>query len=165
MTVQENITYPLRLRGYTPQECEEKLSKLLAACPFPLPMQNYPYTLSGGKQQLTNILRAVITEPTFLLLDESFSSVDYLTRQHLYQFVQELFLSHNMGIIMVSHDIDELLLLSDDILLMPYNAGETPKPLNVTATRPRIIDRTSTKEFVNLKKSILPKYTCSLPFV
>jgi molybdate transport system ATP-binding protein len=83
--------------------CEHLLSKPIA-------------TLSGGEAQRVAIARALINGPHILLLDESFSAIDAVTRRHIYTFLRQLCAASQLKCFMVSHDIDELLLLSDEMI-------------------------------------------------
>ena len=83
--------------------CEHLLSKPIA-------------TLSGGEAQRVAIARALVNGPHILLLDESFSAIDAVTRRHIYTFLRQLCAASQLKCFMVSHDIDELLLLSDEMI-------------------------------------------------
>ncbi len=125
MTVEENIGYPLYLQGYNKHIIKARITELIKVCNIEIDRAAFPYMLSGGKQQLTNILRSIITEPDFLLLDEPFWSLDYTTKEDLYSTIQHIFLKKNIGIILVSHDIDELIRLSQKIIIL------NDKPLSI----------------------------------
>ncbi len=73
----ENIHYPLKVLGVDKKERDRRVEKLLADFDVPFELDGYPYTLSGGQQQTVSILRALVTEPEVLFLDEPFSALDY----------------------------------------------------------------------------------------
>ncbi len=81
-------------------------------------MHNYPYEISGGMKQRVGIARALATEPRVLLLDEPFGALDALTRSSLQDELVRIVEATRSTVVMVTHDIDEALLLSDRIVMM-----------------------------------------------
>ena len=73
----DNIHYPLEVEGVERNERRRRVEKLLADFDVPFDLNAYPYTLSGGQQQTVSILRALVTDPEVLFLDEPFSALDY----------------------------------------------------------------------------------------
>lgn len=114
-TVYDNIRYPLHLQWATSKEQEQKVNLLLQACPLEIPLNHYPYQLSWWQQQLINIMRSLILSPDFLLLDEPFSSLDHVIKEQLHNYLHKIFENKQLGIIMVSHDLQEAKKLSNII--------------------------------------------------
>ena len=75
-------------------------------------------SLSGGEQQRVAIARALMSDPTILVLDEPFASVDYASREGLYQVIRHLQQDHKMTVLLVSHDVESVLPLSDQVLCL-----------------------------------------------
>ena len=75
-------------------------------------------SLSGGEQQRVAIARALLGEPTVLVLDEPFASVDYASREGLYAFIRHLQQDHAMTVLLVSHDVESVLPISDRVLCL-----------------------------------------------
>lgn len=96
-----------------------------------------PRQLSGGQAQRVAIARALYTQPRLLLLDEPFSALDAFTRQHLQDLVLALARSHQMAILLVSHDVDEALRLADRVLVMEARPGRIAREIPVPLPRPR----------------------------
>jgi sulfonate transport system ATP-binding protein len=78
----------------------------------------WPLQLSGGQAQRVSLARALVSNPSLLLLDEPFSALDALTRIEVHQLVIELWRRHAMAILLVTHDVDEALALADRVVLM-----------------------------------------------
>jgi sulfonate transport system ATP-binding protein len=110
----------------------------------------WPLTLSGGEAQRVSLARALVREPGLLLLDEPFGSLDALTRISMHQLVLTLWARHQPGVLLVTHDVDEALLLADRVLVLHDGriAYETPIPL------PRPRDR-GHPQLTDLRASLL----------
>lgn len=110
----------------------------------------WPLTLSGGEAQRAGLARALVREPKFLLLDEPFASIDALTRLRMHDLIIDLWKLHGPSILLVTHDVDEALLLADRALVM--DGGRIAAEVRTGAGRPR--DPTSTR-FVQQRRELL----------
>jgi ABC-type nitrate/sulfonate/bicarbonate transport system ATPase subunit len=117
----------------------------------------YPRELSAGMQQRVGIARAFALEPRLLLLDEPFSLLDALTRMELQDELMRLWEAARRTVIMVTHDVDEALLLADRVVLMTSGPAATVgKILDVTFPRPRRRDELVTNpEYFWLRDAVL----------
>jgi sulfonate transport system ATP-binding protein len=95
----------------------------------------WPLTLSGGEAQRASLARALVRDPDLLLLDEPFSALDALTRITIHRLVLDLWTLHRPGILLVTHDVDEALLLADRILVL--GDGSIAHESSVRLPRPR----------------------------
>jgi sulfonate transport system ATP-binding protein len=95
----------------------------------------WPLTLSGGEAQRAGLARALVREPELLLLDEPFASLDALTRLRMQGLVAALWARHRPAVLLVTHDVDEALLLADRIVLL--DRGRIGLEVPVTEPRPR----------------------------
>ncbi|MFC5746732.1 ABC transporter ATP-binding protein [Actinomadura rugatobispora] len=95
----------------------------------------WPLTLSGGEAQRASLARALVREPRLFLLDEPFSALDALTRITMHRLVLDLWERHGPGILLVTHDVDEALLLADRVLVL--DGGRIAHESRVTVPRPR----------------------------
>ena len=100
----------------------------------------WPKVLSGGEAQRASLARALVREPALLLLDEPFGALDALTRVKAQELVQELWQRHRCAILLVTHDVEEALLLADRVLVM--DDGVIRHELSVDLPHPRTVDDT-----------------------
>jgi sulfonate transport system ATP-binding protein len=110
----------------------------------------WPKTLSGGQAQRVSLARALVREPELLLLDEPFGALDALTRGRVQQLVAELWQRHGCAILLVTHDVEEALLLADRVLVM--DEGRIAHELTVNLPRARDL---TAPEFVTLRARLL----------
>ena len=102
----------------------------------------YPWQLSGGMQQRTQICRALIHEPSLLMLDEPFGALDMFTREELWLALQDLWLARRPTVILVTHDLREAAFLADRVLVMSARPGRIILDRKVNTPRPRKLDTT-----------------------
>ncbi|TDD79703.1 ABC transporter ATP-binding protein [Actinomadura rubrisoli] len=95
----------------------------------------WPLTLSGGEAQRASLARALVRDPGLLLLDEPFSALDALTRITMHRLVLDLWERHGPGVLLVTHDVDEALLLADRVLVL--DEGRIAHETRVDLPRPR----------------------------
>ncbi len=116
---------------------------------------NYPHTLSGGMKQRASFLRTVMTEPDILLLDEPFSALDALNRSRLQLWLLDLLDGIQQTVLLVTHDVDEAIMLSDRIYVMTSRPGRINSVEKVPYSRPRDREIVNDSSFVELKSKIL----------
>ena len=101
-------------------------------------MHKRPGEISGGMKQRVGIARALAMKPKVLLMDEPFGALDALTRAHLQDAVMEIQTQLNTTIVLITHDVDEAVLLSDRVMMMTNGpAAKVGEVLEVTLPRPR----------------------------
>ncbi|HEY2660006.1 MAG TPA: ABC transporter ATP-binding protein [Caulobacteraceae bacterium] len=98
----------------------------------------WPATLSGGEAQRTALARALVREPQLLLLDEPFAALDALTRLKMHELVLTLWRTHRPAVLLVTHDVDEAIALSDRVLVL--DQGRIAAEEMIAAPRPRVAD-------------------------
>ena len=118
--------------------------------------QAYPHQLSGGMAQRAAIARALITEPKLLLLDEPLGALDALTRVHVQNELQRIWMRQRSTMVMVTHDVEEALYLGDRVIVMSPNPGRIRHIVDVDLPHPR--DRRSPL-LHRLKDEILAELT------
>jgi NitT/TauT family transport system ATP-binding protein len=137
-TVMKNVEFPLEHRAeITRAERRERALAALGSVGLGAVGGRYPWQLSGGMQQRVTIARALAARPSVLLLDEAFSSVDALTRMELQDLIQDTWRRHALTIVLVTHDIDEAIYLSDRVAVMAGSPARIVETLATGLPRPR----------------------------
>lgn len=148
LTVYENVALAVRqvFKGKkTASEMRDWILYNLGLVHMDHALQKYPHEISGGMKQRVGIARCLAMEPKVLLMDEPFGALDALTRAHLQDEVMKIHNSLQCTVIMITHDVDEAVLLSDRIVMMTTGPDATiGSVLSVELDRPR--DRLSLAE-------------------
>jgi len=137
-TVRANIAYGLAVQGRRDED--GTITRLLEVMGLTAHAMRYPYQLSGGMQQRVGLARALAVRPEVLLLDEPFSAVDAITRETLQGELIRLWEDpqrRQTTAILVTHDLDEALLLGDRIVVLCGTPGQVRLELEVSIPRPR----------------------------
>ena len=137
LTVIENVEFGLRLAGVPAAERAASARRALAAVDLLGFEDKVPRQLSGGMRQRVGLARALVMEPEVLLLDEPFGSLDAQTRLVLQEQLAALVEKRGTTAILVTHSIEEALLLADTILVMTARPGRIAAELAVDLARPR----------------------------
>jgi len=117
--------------------------------------KHYPYQLSGGMSQRAAIARSLVNRPEILLLDEPLGALDALTRMYMHQELERIWRQEGITMIMITHDVDEAIYLSDKIVIMSSRPGSIRKIIPVPLARPR--DRAG-YDFVKIKEQVLEEF-------
>ena len=140
-TALENVMFPLKSRHEIPEsEAKEKCINALSEVGLGNFENVYPGELSGGMKQRVGIARALAVEPEVLLMDEPFNSLDNLTADHLRKDIYSLLINPNTSIktvIMVSHNVEEIVQLSDKVIVLSPRPGRLVGEVEIDLPRPR----------------------------
>jgi len=139
--LEENIGYGLALRGEPRQEIAQRVERYIGLVGLRGFEKSYPYQLSGGMQQRAGLARALAVNPSLLLMDEPFGSLDAQTRETLQEELAKILQQERKTMLFVTHSIDEAIYLGDRILLMTPRPGRIREILGVEIPRPRDISR------------------------
>ena len=112
---------------------------------------HFPWQLSGGMQQRASLCRALIHDPSLLMLDEPFASLDMFTREELWLALQDLWMARKPTVILVTHDLREAVFLADRVLVMSARPGRIKADLRVSLPYPRHYTIKTSPEFSELK--------------
>ena len=153
--VLSNAVLGLEIGGVPRQEAESKATELATRFGIADFLDAYPATLSGGMRQRVALLRAVLPERDVLLLDEPFKALDAITRAELQRWLSDVLDRTNRATIMVTHDVEEALMLGDRVLVMSPRPGRILLELDVDLPRPRPRDVVRGSRFVELKWQLL----------
>ena len=130
---------------------EAKARDLLALVGLKGYEDKHPWQLSGGMQQRTQLCRALIHEPSLLMLDEPFGALDMFTREELWLALQDLWMARRPTVILVTHDLREAVFLADRVLVMSARPGpHHPRPQGERAAAARAWTRPTSRESVAL---------------
>ncbi|MBS0124116.1 ABC transporter ATP-binding protein [Thetidibacter halocola] len=148
-TAVENIVLPIEIRdgAAAAKKALDKAHELMEIVGLKGFENVYPNELSGGMAQRTSICRMLITEPAVLLLDEPFSALDELSRDMMNMELQRICREQNATAFLVTHSIQEAVILSDDIIVMKPRPGRIAEVVPVDLPRPRTLDMMTTPKF------------------
>jgi len=118
MTVEKHILFTLKAQKAPKNKLKPKVHEVLDNVKLNDYSKKYIYQLSGGEKQRLAIARALATKAKYLLMDEPFSSLDYLLKNELYELVIRLKDEHKIGILYVTHNTEDIIHLSDNVLII-----------------------------------------------
>jgi NitT/TauT family transport system ATP-binding protein len=128
LTVRRNVEFPLKSSKPRRRDADAAVERAINAVGLTTAVNKYPWQLSGGMQQRVAIARALAYQPSVLVMDEPFASVDAQTRFELEDLLLSIRREFQMTVVFVTHDIDEAVYLSDRVVVMggkPTTAKET----------------------------------------
>ena len=154
LTVEQNISYGLKTRRVYKQKKDDvaKYIELVGLKGFE---DSYPYQISGGMAQRVAIARTLINEPEMLLLDEPMGALDSFTRADIQDKLLELHRLNGITMVLVTHDIDEAIYLSDRIVIMTPRPGKISNIIEVKIPHPR---QRGGVEFLAMRRKLLEEF-------
>ena len=162
LTVLENVELGLDALGVAPQEQRRRALAAIDLIGLDGFESAYPKELSGGMRQRVGFARALVVEPTLLLMDEPFSALDVLTAETLRTDLIELWLERRIptkGILLVSHNIEEAVLLADRIVILGSNPGRVVTEIKIPLTHPRDREAPAFRQIVDTIYEFMTKRT------
>lgn len=143
LKVGENIEYPMKKMKVAKEQRKQTLKELLDMAQLTEYENHYIHELSGGMKQRVALLRAIACDPQVLLMDEPLGAVDFQMRQMLQMQLESILQKKKTTALMVTHDVDESIYLSDRVVVMSRNHGKILADIKIDLPRPR--DRTNPK--------------------
>jgi NitT/TauT family transport system ATP-binding protein len=146
-TALDNVLLPAEILGLDIAASRPRAMELLKLVGLKGFESSYPRELSGGMQQRVALSRALIHDPSVLLMDEPFAALDAMTREELGFELLRIWDTHKKTVIFVTHNIVEAILLADRVVAMSPRPGRIAKIVKVDLPRPRTLDMEFTPEF------------------
>lgn len=153
-TIHENMALPLELAGVPRSERDRAITEMLPGLGLADFANAYPAELSGGMAQRVALGRVLLQEPAVLLLDEPFGALDAMTREQISLDLLRIWRSRHQTILMVTHDINEAILLSDRVLVLSPRPGQLVADVPVMLDRPREIQQMYDRHFAELVQRV-----------
>lgn len=152
LTVAGNVGLALEALDLSGKEKADRIRRYVDLVGLSDYIDAYPKQLSGGMAQRAAIARALVSEPNILLMDEPFGALDSLLRLRLQDELLRIWDRNNVSIVVVTHDIEEALYLSDRVIVLEANPGRIRSAIDVDLDRPRLRDD---PRIVDLKRQCL----------
>ncbi|MFL9518944.1 taurine ABC transporter ATP-binding protein [Acinetobacter baumannii] len=131
LNVADNVGFALQLKGLKRADIEAQVNAILKIVSLSHVEKANIWELSGGMKQRVGIARALISHAPFILLDEPFAALDAFTRENMQQLVLDLWIQQNKSFFLITHDIEEALLLSNQLVLMTAHPGKIVETLHL----------------------------------
>ena len=162
LSIRKNVMLPLKIahpfrkdwRHKRKGEYRDRADALLAKVGLLDFADKFPWQLSGGMQQRASLCRALIHDPTLLLLDEPFGALDQFTREELWATLQTLWMERRPTVLLVTHDLRESAFLANRIMVMSARPGRILVDERVDFPRPRTLDTTIQPDFTTLTHAL-----------
>lgn len=157
-SVLKNVELGLEDEKLSAHDKKERVLNALELVGLEKHIHQFPHELSGGMQQRVAIARAFAMRPDVILMDEPFAALDTFNRYHLQDELVRIQMQMKTTILLVTHDIDEAVYLSDRVLIMSSQPGKIFNEITISQSKPR--DRTHT-DFLYFRKKILEQFELS----
>lgn len=155
LTVAQNIGYGLKLQRLPKREQAQRIAYYLEVVGLTQFANAYPKQLSGGMKQRVAIARALANEPDVLLMDEPFGALDTQTREQMQQFILNLWEQTHVTVLMITHDVEEAIFLSQRIYVMSAHPGQIKAEIDINFSAPRDMELKLTPEFLQIKRHVV----------
>ena len=162
-TILDNTVIGLEVAGVGRAEARRRALELFDAFGLTGFERRRPGELSGGMRQRAALLRTFLAGREVILLDEPFGALDSLTRAGMQQWLVQVWEEHRKTILLITHDVDEALFLSDRVYVLTPRPGRVELALEVDLPRPRSYALITTEPFVERKQLLLEHLGMTLP--
>lgn len=146
-SVLENVLLVPKIQRLDKRMFRERASDLLRMVGLEGVESKYPFELSGGMQQRTSVVRALVPDPPILLMDEPFGALDAMTREQLNVDLQRIWLENRKTVLFITHSVPEAVFLSDRVVVMGSSPGRVLDVLDIELPRPRSLEVLATPAF------------------
>lgn len=155
LTVEDNVGFGLSLQKISKRERKQRSRYFLEMVGLTQFAQARPKQLSGGMKQRVAIARALANEPEVLLLDEPFGALDAQTKEQMQQFLLKLWQQTQRTILMITHDIEEAVFLSQRVHVMSSHPGQLKSEIPVMLPQQRDLELKLDSEFIEVKRKVM----------
>jgi len=146
-TVLDNVLLPIEVHKLPIDRFRPRALELLELTALSAFANKYPQELSGGMQQRVSIARALVHDPTILLMDEPFGALDAMTREQMNLDLMRIWAGSGKTILLITHSISEAVLLGDRVVVMSPRPGRISEVIDIDLPRPRTLNITATPAF------------------
>lgn len=153
-TVRQNVALPLWIAGVPRLQRAEAVAHFLDLVGLSQFAHFYPHQLSGGMQQRVALARAFVSQPAVLLLDEPFSALDEIMREHMNVELSRLWSATGATVLFVTHALGEAVFLADRVLVLSDRPGTVVADVPVHLPRPRTLDLLEQPSFLHHVSSL-----------
>ena len=154
LTAAENVDFGMQLQGRSKQEVRERTSYFLDVVGLADSARRKPRELSGGMQQRVAIARALAAEPKLLLLDEPFGALDIQIRESMQEFLHQLWRQTGLTALLITHDLEEALLLASEVHIMAPSPGRIVRTVKVDLDRHDMAHLRVSRPFLELREDL-----------
>lgn len=156
LNVSSNIAYGLKARGISKDIINKRTSSILKEVGLSDYAKHKTFEISGGMKQRVSLAQTLVNDPSVILLDEPFGALDSLTRNKMQRLLHNLWIEKSLTIFMITHDIDEALLLASKIYVMSNDADKTIKTFKPEFYKSENYERVNLEtSFIDFKKEII----------
>ena len=145
--VLENILVPIQAMGLSKTDAIDRARDLVRLVRLEGFEHHYPHELSGGMQQRVGIARGFMHDPQLLLMDEPFAALDAMTREHMTDELQALWMSSAKSVLFITHSIPESVYLADRVVVLSERPGTVVDVIEVPLPRPRSLETLTSPPF------------------
>jgi NitT/TauT family transport system ATP-binding protein len=149
-SVIENVLVPVQAMGMRVSEHMERARSLIKMVRLEGFENHYPNELSGGMQQRVGIARGFMHDPQLLLMDEPFAALDAMTREHMTDELQSMWMQSGKSVLFITHSIPEAVYLADRVVVLSARPGTVVDVIEVPIPRPRTLETLSSPEFTSI---------------
>ena len=154
LTAADNVAFGMRLQGMTSADVRNRTAYFLEVVGLQDAATKLPRELSGGMQQRVAIARALATNPSVLLLDEPFGALDLQNRETMQEFLLQLWQRTGLTVLLITHDVEEALVLAQRVHVLAPNPGRIIRSLDVTLDKSDLDQLRLSAEFLQLRRSL-----------
>jgi NitT/TauT family transport system ATP-binding protein len=154
LTAAQNVAFGMELQGLSRFEVHERTSYFLEVVGLADAARRLPRELSGGMQQRVAIARALAAEPKLLLLDEPFGALDIQIRESMQEFLHQLWRRTGLTALLITHDLEEALLLANRVHILAPNPGRIVRSVDVQLDRSAMADVRLSPQFLAMREDL-----------